>query len=420
MAAAAVPMCFTFYFAFSRGGWIALLVALALYFAFTTTRLASLFSLAAIVVPVALVLWRLRGLDTLFTETVDDALRTLQGGELLRWSIAALLVAAGAQLVLALAQGAVRWPRWSTVAAGAVVLVVIGVLAVGGSARFLEPRGGVSWVEDRVRELLTDSAAGTAYPSSGPGRLISLNTGRPELWREARRQSRFDRVSGTGAGTFPFTHYRFRENGGVVKHAHSQWYNVLSELGLVGLGLYVAAMALLVAAAVGNPFSRRRDPLHPLLVAMQAGVIAFVVHLSWDWDWDMAAVGMLVFVFIAACVSYRATRAGDERRASRHAAGADEPEAKASDTPAGTAGGVRRSSRAGGHQRRSAGGEGEEGEAVGRGRPRAGTTGAAFPPRGLGAARRRQRGPRAARGELAAAVPRPPRRERRARRLRRR
>ena len=335
VAAAAVPMCFTFYFAFSRGGWIALLVALALYFAFTTTRLASLFSLAAILVPVALVLWRLRGLDTLFTETVDDALRALQGGELLRWSIAALLAAAGAQLVLALAQGAVRWPRWSPAAAGAVVLLVIGVLAVGGSARFLEPRGGVSWVEDRVRELLTDSAAGTAYPSSGPGRLVSLNTGRPELWKEAIRQSRFDRVSGTGAGTFPFTHYRFRENGGVVKHAHSQWYNVLSELGLVGLGLFVAAIALLVAAAVGNPFARRRDPLHPLLVAMQAGVIAFVIHLSWDWDWDMAAVGTLIFVFIAACVSYRATRAGDERRASRLAAGADEREAKAADIPQG-------------------------------------------------------------------------------------
>ena len=327
VAAAAVPMCFAFFFAFSRGGWIALFLALALYFAFSTSRLASLASLAAIVTPAALVLYRVRGLDTLFTETVDDALRALQGGELLRWSIAALLAAAGAQLVLALAQRAVRWPRWSTVSAGAVVLVVIGVLAVAGSYRFLEPRGGVGWVEDRVQELLSDSAAGSAYPSSGPGRLISLNTGRPELWREARLQSRVDRVKGTGAGTFPFTHYRFRDSAGVVKHAHSQWYNVLSELGTVGLGLYVAAMALLVAAAVGNPFSRRRDPLHPLLVAMQAGVIAFVVHLSWDWDWDMAAVGMLVVVFIAACASYRATRRGDERRASRHVARAGRPEA---------------------------------------------------------------------------------------------
>ena len=312
-AAAAVPMCFTFFFTFSRGGWIALVVALVLYFAFTTTRLASFLTLAAVVLPVALTLWRLRGLETLFTETTDDALRTLQGGALLRWSIAALLVAAGVQLVVALGQGAVRWPRWSTVAAGAVVLALIGVVAVGGSARFLGPRGGFTWVKDRVHALATDSDAGAT--SSGPGRLASLNTGRPELWREALRQSRYDRVKGTGAGTFPFTHYRFRVSGGVVKHAHSQWFNVLSELGVVGLVLFVAAMVLFVAAAVGNPFSRRRDALHPVLVAMQAGVIAFLVHISWDWDWDMAAIGTLVFVFLAVCASYRATRAADERRA---------------------------------------------------------------------------------------------------------
>ncbi len=46
-AAAAVPMCFAFFFTFSRGGWVALAVALVLYFAFTTTRLASFVSLVA-------------------------------------------------------------------------------------------------------------------------------------------------------------------------------------------------------------------------------------------------------------------------------------------------------------------------------------------------------------------------------------
>ena len=70
----------------------------------------------------------------------------------------------------------------------------------------------------------------------------------------------------------------------VVERAHSQSFNVLSELGVVGLVLFVAGMVLFVAAAVGNPFSRRRDPLHPLLVALQVGVIAFLVHISWDWN----------------------------------------------------------------------------------------------------------------------------------------
>jgi tetratricopeptide (TPR) repeat protein len=309
---AAVPLSFAFFFTLSRGGVVVLVVMLILYFGFTTTRLASFASLVAIAAPVAAVLWRVRGLGTLFTATSDDALRTLQGHTLLRWSVAALLVAAGAQTVIALVQRAVPWPQWLRVAAGAAVLVVLVAGIGGGSWRFLDSRGGTTWVKDRVQTFI--SGTDDTGSGEGAGRLISLNTGRPPLWREALEQSRSHRLRGTGAGTFVFTHDRFREDRGDVKHAHSQWFNVLSELGAVGLGLFTAAMVMFIAAAVRNPFADRRDPLRPLLVALQAGMVAFVVHISWDWDWDMAAIGTVYFLFAAACSSYLATRAADRRR----------------------------------------------------------------------------------------------------------
>jgi Flp pilus assembly protein TadD len=339
-AVAGVPLCFTFFFTLSRGGWVALLVMLVLYFGFTTTRLASFASLVAVAGPVAAVLWRLRDLGTLFGATSDDALRTLQGHTLLRWSLAALLVAAGAQAVIALVQRAVPWPRWLRVAAGAVVLLVLLTGIGGGSWRFLESRGGSAWVKDRVQTFIsgTDETGG----GRDAGRLISLNTYRPPLWREALEQSRSHRLRGTGAGTFVFTHERFREDGSVVKNAHGQWFNVLSELGAVGLGLFAATMALFIAAAVRNPFTDRRDPLRPLLVALQAGVAAFVVHMSWDWDWDMAAIGMVFFLFAAACSSYLATRGADRRRRAAVAAPeeavaapAEAPAEESSPAPAG-------------------------------------------------------------------------------------
>jgi len=322
-AAAAVPLGFAFFFTLSRGGWVALAVTLLLYFGFTTTRLASFASLGAIAVPVAAVLWRLRDLGTLYSATSDDALRTLQGHTLLRWSVAALLVAAAAQAVIVLVQRAVPWPRWLRVAVGTVVLVVLVAGIGGGSNRFLESRGGSTWITDRVRTFISNNDETDS--GEGAGRLISLNTGRPPLWREALEQSRSQRMRGTGAGTFVFTHDRFREAGDFVKHAHSQWFNVLSELGVVGLGLFAAAMALFIAAAVRNPFADRRDPLRPLLVALQAGMVAFVVHISWDWDWDMAAIGMVFFLFAAACSSYLATRAADRRRDAAIAALAEAP-----------------------------------------------------------------------------------------------
>jgi O-Antigen ligase len=341
-AAAAVPIGFTFFFTLSRGGWVALVVMLVLYFGFTTTRLASFASLVAIAGPMAAVLWRLRDLGTLYSATSDDALRTLQGHTLLRWSLGALLVTVAAQSVVALAQRGLPWPRWLRVAAGAAVLLVLVGGIGGGSWRFLESRGGTAWVKDRVHTFITGTDQ--AGSDEGAGRLISLNTGRPPLWREALKQSRSNRWRGTGAGTFVFTHNRFRVEGGDVKHAHSEWFNVLSELGVIGLGLFVAATALFIAAAVRNPFADRRDPLRPLVVALQAGMVAFVVHISWDWDWDMAAIGTVFFLFAAACSSYLATRSADRRRhtailaigASETAAEVDGPEtteAYAQDTP---------------------------------------------------------------------------------------
>ena len=310
--AGAVPLCFTFFFALSRGGWVVLGIVLLLYFAFSTTRLTSFASLVVIAAPVAAVLWHLRGLQTLFAATTDDSLRTLQGHTLLRWSVAAVLVAVAAQAVVVVVHRAVPWPRWLRIVAGAVVLVVL-VGGIGsGSWRFLEARGGTTWLNARVQAFTSDSDETSAV--NGAGRLVSVNTGRPPLWREALEQSRYDRMIGTGAGTFPFSHYRFRKLGGVVKHAHSQWFNVLSELGVVGLVVFVAALVLFAAAAIRNPFAGRDDPLRPLVVALQAGILGFIVHVSWDWDWDMAAIGTVFFLFVGVCASYLATQAQARRR----------------------------------------------------------------------------------------------------------
>jgi tetratricopeptide (TPR) repeat protein len=305
-AVGCAPLCLTFFFTLSRGGWVALAVALVVYFTLSTARLASFASLAVIVLPVAAALWSVRGLETLFTATTDDALRTLQGHALLRWMLLALAITAAAQLVVALIHRSVPWPSWLRLAAGVAIAVVLVAGVTVGSWRFLEARGGSAWVKERVHTFIAgDDPTGAA---EGTTRLISLNTGRPPLWKEALQQSRSARALGTGAGTFVFTNDRFRETPSVVKHAHSQWFEVLSGLGVVGLGLFVAAIGLFLAAAIRNPFRDRRDPLRPLVVALQAGMVAFVVHMSWDWDWNMAAVGVVFLLFAATCSSYLATR----------------------------------------------------------------------------------------------------------------
>lgn len=305
-AAAVVPLVFAFIFAFSRGGVLAAFVVLAVYFALSERRLASFATVVVIAAPVAVALARVRGLDTLFTATDDDLLRSAQGHTLLRWALLAVAATFVLQLAIAALERAVEWPRALRVAAGALVLLGIVVGGGGGALLYVDRQGGSDWVRERYEVFVEDSD--TRSTADSAGRLLSLNSGRPPLWRRALEQYEAGPKLGTGAGTYRFTHYRFRRTGGVTKHAHSQWLNALSELGLPGLLTFAAAMALFVAAALRGLLRWRRDPERSLLAALQAGFIAFVVHMTWDWDWDMAAAGVAAVLFAAAAAAYASTR----------------------------------------------------------------------------------------------------------------
>ena len=301
---------FTLFFAFSRGGFVALAVALAVYFALSTRRLSGLLSLAIPGVLAAAVLFHVRNLGTLFTETTNDALRTAQGHALARWVAVALVVAFAAQVLVALAQRRRPLPARTARVVGSVVLVVLVAAPIIFGIYYFPRHGGLGgWVRVHYDAVLAGSG-----PSNSAGRLTSLgSSGRVPWYREAVKGFRAHEVSGSGAGTFRFTNYLYRDQLWVVKHSHSQWLNVMSELGLVGLVLFVAAIGGLVVAAFGRLFKDRTDPERSLLAGCQAAIAVFVVHMSIDWDWDMAVItaAFLLLVGVAAAYVRERGRIGD-------------------------------------------------------------------------------------------------------------
>ena len=297
--AALVTILFAFFFAYSRGGYLTLIVALVVYFILARERLSALATLLIAIAPVAAVLLHLRGLTTLFSATIDDALRTAQGHTLGRWSLVALAVAVVLQVAMALSHRRLQLRPAATRIAGVVTVVVIVVALAVGSQLALSAHGGVvHWVSQKVHAAIS----GNAQIGDGPDRLLSFDTGRPALWREGLKEARLHPLLGTGAGTFAFTNYRLRTDWNVVKHAHSEWINSLSETGIVGLTLLVAAFGVLLACVFRRLRRDRDDPRRSLVAAMQAACLAFVLHLTWDWTWDMAAVGV-TFLLMAGTVS---------------------------------------------------------------------------------------------------------------------
>jgi len=130
-AAALVTILFTFFFAYSRGGYITLIVALVVYFILARERLSALATLLITAAPVAIVLLHLRGLTTLFNATSDGALRTAQGHTLGRWSLVALAVVVVLQVAVALGHRRLHVRPATTRIVGAVTLVVM-IVALAG------------------------------------------------------------------------------------------------------------------------------------------------------------------------------------------------------------------------------------------------------------------------------------------------
>jgi len=121
------------------------------------------------------------------------------------------------------------------------------------------------------------------------------DNGRLDNWRVGLEAFEEEPLLGTGAGTYAITWARERPitNKLKVEDAHSVYVEMLSELGLPGLLVTLAAL-LLVLAAFARGLVGRAPHVHAALFA--AGM-AWALHAGIDWDWEMPAVTAWFWAF---------------------------------------------------------------------------------------------------------------------------
>jgi O-antigen ligase len=189
-----------------------------------------------------------------------------------RWSpaarAAALLVAVlgGVAVFMTLSRGALVGLGAALIVApmvigrgrrlGALVLVIIAVVGALGWYTAIAPAHAV----DRI-----------THPERGGG------SGREDLWRVGWRMVEDRPVQGVGAGNFPESsiHYLLRpgstQRDDIIiddkKVAHNIYLTVLSELGVVGLGLFLVVIAICLRCALRAAwrFAERDDLLMELV-----------------------------------------------------------------------------------------------------------------------------------------------------------
>ena len=124
----------------------------------------------------------------------------------------------------------------------------------------------------------------------GPGRLANISsTSRWQWWKEAWHAFEQQPLRGTGAGTFVLTHRLLRTNSIVVTEPHNVPLQFLSETGIVGFLLALAAAA---AAGLGvwRAIRRLGRAERMAAVTLAALALAYVLHSILDFDWDFVAV----------------------------------------------------------------------------------------------------------------------------------
>lgn len=189
---------------------------------------------------------------------------------------AALLVAPGsvfAAIVAAASRlsdgNAKPWPHAAWIVGLAVIACAAGTAALATRERrpphLRPPRRAAA-----VAVVLGLAAAAIASGSTEPRR---------SLWGVAWHQFEHHVAAGSGAGTFAlaWTRSGLVETRGGALDAHSLYLETLAELGLVGLLLLLAFLALPLVQA-------RRAPV------AAGAYVAFLVHAGLDWDWEMPAV----------------------------------------------------------------------------------------------------------------------------------
>jgi hypothetical protein len=163
-----------------------------------------------------------------------------------------------------------------------VLVVACAVALVAGTAGLVAKVGDpFSWASSQL-------SGGEC--ANVPGRLADLcANNRVAWWKEAVHIARGRPVGGSGAGTFAIARLRYRTDATQTSEPHSVPFQVLADLGIVGLALLVVTV---VGGVVGVRLGLRLTGpgQQRAAAALACLVLAFAVHALVDYDLDFLAV----------------------------------------------------------------------------------------------------------------------------------
>ena len=288
-AASLLVLVPTLYFTFSRGAWLAAFAGLVVLFALDPRRL-QLAAVALCVLPWPVIGGALASQEKALTRQNSILPSAAHDGHRLALVLLFLgLAAAGAALGAQLVERRVTFGRTARLAFTGVLVAATLVVVGAGIARYGSPATMARKAYDSF----------TSKPTSSQDlnkRLFSLSSsGRTSLWHVAWKEAQAYPVVGSGAGSYERYYLQHRTDTQQVQNAHNLYLETLATLGVIGLALLLAALAVPLVGA----WRFRR---HPLVPAGGAAFAVLLVHAIADWDWQLAGVTLAALLCGLACL----------------------------------------------------------------------------------------------------------------------
>src|SRR5262245_37567631 len=235
---------------------------------------------------------------------LDDAARAI-------WLTALLAGAAGVALVLL--DRAVRPGPAAARRARTAVIAALALLALGGAVIAIANAGDIA---DTASERWDTFKSGKDTPPQPGARLTGdYADQRYDYWRVALEAFRDRPVAGIGAGGYERRYTAERRHEKMARYAHSLWFRVLAEGGLIAAALLLAFLAAGPgrAAWLGR---RLEPPGRAVVVAAVCSAAYFFVHSSFDWIEEFPALAVPAFSlpFVALAIAAPPARREARRR----------------------------------------------------------------------------------------------------------
>jgi O-Antigen ligase len=282
----------------SRAGGVSLAVSAVIVFAIAPARL-------RLLVPVGLAAAMAGAAYEPLTEPfradpahLEEAIR-----DAAKWTLILSTAAVAVGSIYALVDWRFGVPRRVVRAAGFAAMGAVVLSTVAGLGAFLvEVDRPGDYLEDRWERFKRAPEAET-----GSSHLITIGSNRYDLWRVALDEFRDHPVAGTGGRAFGAAYLREGDTDETPQRGHSFELDVLSETGIVGLALLLAALVPFVFIGL------RRARLDLVSTGVLGGITYWLVHASGDWIWTFPAAGLPFFLLLGT----GATGGRDRRIASR-------------------------------------------------------------------------------------------------------